>query len=173
MRNSMITSKPKFPQPVIFMHWITLCFVLIAYFTSKSPIQDQLLGQTHVIAGIAVFIFFFIRIFLYIRFKTQFPETPFISTVQEKAFKLMKLCLYLCLFIVPFLGWLTLSATQTHFSLFGVDLPLIQLPKNFGLGEIHQVIANIFITLIGLHALAALFHHFILKDDVLKSMRLK
>lgn len=169
----MIVSTKKFPHLVILTHWLTLLLVLVAYFTSQSPIEDQWLGQTHVIAGSLVFIIFFIRIFLYMRFKTQFPEVSFKSEIQKKAFQLMKVCLYICLFTVPFLGWFTLASTQASFSLLGMDLPQVLFSSNADLGDIHPIIANIFITLIGLHALAALIHHFILKDDVLKSMRLK
>lgn len=169
----MISSNEKFPQLVVFAHWITLLFVLVAYFTSQSPIEDRWLGQTHVIAGSLVFIFFFIRIFLYMRFKAHFPEVLFKSEIQKKAFQLMKLCLYICLFAVPLLGWLTLASTESSFSILGVELPEVLFSSNADLGDIHPIIANIFITLIGLHALAALIHHLILKDDVLKSMRLK
>ncbi|MBJ7435074.1 MAG: cytochrome b/b6 domain-containing protein [Acinetobacter sp.] len=167
----MDTSIQKFPYQVRYAHWITLFLVLVAYFTSESPILDQWLGQVHVLAGSTVFIFFFIRLTLYFHFKSQFPEVPRMTQFQEKAFRWMKVCLYLCLFVVPFLGWLALSMTQTHFSLFGIDLPLIKFSKHYNIGGLHQIIANIFMTLIGLHALAALFHHFILKDNVLKSMK--
>ena len=169
----MIVSTKKFPHLVILTHWLTLLLVLVAYFTSQSPIEDRWLGQTHVIAGSLVFIFFFIRIFLYMSFKDKFPKVLFKSEIQRKAFKLMKLCLYICLFAVPLLGWFTLASTQTSFSLLGMVLPQMLFSSNADLGNIHPIIANIFITLIGLHALAALIHHFILKDNVLKSMRLK
>lgn len=169
----MISSTEKFPQLVIFADWITLLLVFVAYITSQSPIEDQWLGQTHVIAGSLVFILFFMRIFLYMRFNSQFPEVSFKSEIQKKAFQLMKLCLYLCLFTVPLLGWFTLASTQASFSLLGMELPQVLFSTNADLGGIHPIIANMFITLIGLHALAALIHHFILKDDVLKNMRLK
>ncbi|WP_374666537.1 cytochrome b [Acinetobacter sp.] len=167
----MTASNKKFPQVVIFAHWATLLFVLAAYFSSQSPIEGGWRGQMHVIAGSLVFIFFFIRIFLYMRFKDQFPEVSFMSGMQKRAFQLMKLFLYTGLFAVPLLGWLTLSSTEASFSLFGMGLPEVLFSSNADLGDIHPLIANIFMTLIGLHALAALIHHFILKDDVLKSMR--
>src|SRR5574344_2863792 len=108
----------KFPQPVIFAHWITLILVLIAYFTSKSPIQDETLGQIHVVAGGLVFIFFFIRLILYFIYHKKFPQTPPMLHWQENAFKFMKFALYFCLFTVPLLGWLALSSMTTTFYLF-------------------------------------------------------
>jgi len=41
------------------------------------------------------------------------------------------------------------------------------------IAELHQFLANFFITVVGLHARAALIHHFIFKDNVLKSMFFK
>lgn len=161
----------KFPTPVILAHWITLVLVLIAYFSSQSPIQDQSLGQIHVLAGGLVFVFFLIRVILYFTYRLKFPTALAMSYWQEKAFQLMKVALYLCLFAVPLVGWFALSSMQTEFHVLGLSLPLITMSSTALIGELHQVIVNIFITLVGLHAFAALFHHFILKDDVLKSMR--
>lgn len=167
----MNISKQKFPKLVIYAHWSTLCLVLLAYFSSKSPIQDYWLGQIHVSAGSMVFIFFFIRITLYFSFKTQFPDVANMPPLQKIAFKWMKILLYLCLFTVPCIGWIALSTTQSHFNVFGIDFPLLDIAETHNIGLLHQILANVFITLIGLHAFAALFHHFILKDNVLKSMK--
>lgn len=167
----MDRSNQKFPKLVIYAHWATLCLVFLAYVTSQSPIQDQWLGQMHVLAGSIVFIFFFIRITLYLSFRTQFPDVPKMPKFQDNAFKWMKISLYLCLFFVPFFGWFALSTTQSHFHILGVNFPMIKIIENYNIGLLHQIIANIFITLIALHACAALFHHFILKDNVLKSMK--
>jgi len=41
------------------------------------------------------------------------------------------------------------------------------------IGELHQFLANFFIAVVGLHACAELIHHFIFKDNVLKSMFFK
>lgn len=167
----MTVSSTRFPQIVIYAHWMTLLCVLVAYFSSQSPIKDGWLGQTHVFFGGLVFILFFVRIILTMRFKDQFPEVPYLSRLQKRAFQLMKLALYTGLFSVPLLGWLTLASTHQSFILFGIDLPKVLFMRNLDIGEIHPIVANIFMTLIGLHALAALVHHFILKDGVLKSMK--
>lgn len=38
------------------------------------------------------------------------------------------------------------------------------------IGDLHELFANTFIGLAGVHAVAALIHHFVFKDGVLKSM---
>ena len=132
----MMTASEKYPKIMIYAHWLTLVFVLIAYFTSEAHIEDSLSGQLHVIAGGLVFVFF-----------------------------------YTGLFTVPVLGWFTFASTHESFDLLGVDLPKVLFIHNVNLCEIHPIVANIFMTLIGLHALTALVHHFILKDGILKSMK--
>jgi cytochrome b561 len=75
------------------------------------------------------------------------------------------------LFVVPLFGWLALSSLTDSFQLFNKDVPLFSLAQNVDyLGNIHKLLGNLFISLVGLHACAALLHHFILKDNVLKSM---
>lgn len=167
----MTASSARFPQIVIYAHWMTLLCVLVAYFSSQGHIEDGWLGQTHVISGDLVFILFFVRIVLYMHFKDQFPKVDYLSSLQERAFTLMKLALYTGLFAVPLLGWVTLVSEKDSFSLLGNDLPQALFMPNLDIGEIHPIVANIFMTLIGLHALAALIHNFILKDGVLKSMK--
>jgi cytochrome b561 len=48
------------------------------------------------------------------------------------------------------------------------------LPQAHDLGAsiayVHTILGNVILWLAGLHAAAALFHHFILRDDILTSM---
>lgn len=76
--------------------------------------------------------------------------------------------LYLCLLLTPIAGYFTLTADADDFMLFGMNLPYFSL--EISLGKAHVILANSFIALSGVHAFAALFHHVILKDNVLKSM---
>ena len=161
----------KYPKPMMAVHWLTLILVLIAYFTSKSPIQLDALGQVHVSAGIAVFLISFIRVLLLLIYKKELPNNKIINQYQEKLFKYMRSTLYILIFIVPLLGWFALSSLTPHFSILSIQLILLHVLDQFQyIGLTHQVFANIFITLVGLHACAALIHHFIFKDNVLKSM---
>lgn len=61
-------------------------------------------------------------------------------------------------------------------SFFGLDLPpLIELNKQLGtqLKEIHEVVGVGGCFLIGTHALAAIFHHYVIKDNTFIRMSLK
>ena len=88
--------------------------------------------------------------------------------------KLAHVALYVFIIAQPLLGimminlggkpvsldWLGIS-----FTLFGPDKALRPTIK-----EAHELIGNAFYFVIGLHALAALYHHFIRRDDVLRRM---
>ena len=90
---------------------------------------------------------------------------------QEKLFKIVRFTLYLNLSIVPIVGWLALSSLTDNFKVLFLNLPLLSSVRDIQyIGELHEFLGNAFITIVGLHASAALIHHFIFKDHVLKSM---
>src|SRR5690606_15530815 len=73
----------------------------------------------------------------------------------------------------PLLGWLTLSAEGTAISFFGVPVPaLIGVNEPFAerTEELHETLATAGYFLIGAHALAALFHHYVQRDNTLRRM---
>jgi len=84
------------------------------------------------------------------------------------------IALYALLFCQPLTGWLMSSAKNYPVSWFGlVALPdLIEPAENrFDLlHEAHEVGATLIIVLAVLHAPAALTHHFVDRDDVLRRM---
>ena len=82
--------------------------------------------------------------------------------------------LYLLLFLVPLLGWLMSSTAAIPVSWFGMATLPSLMGADEGLKEIfeeaHELAANLLMILVGLHVLAALKHHFISKDNVLRRM---
>ncbi|KAF3997477.1 cytochrome b [Glaciimonas immobilis] len=82
--------------------------------------------------------------------------------------------LYALLIAFPLMGWANASSRGWPVSLFGV-VPLPPLsPKGSSvghlLGDAHQLTVWILLALVGLHIVAALYHHLIVKDDTLKRM---
>ena len=85
----------------------------------------------------------------------------------------MHLALYAFLIGMPLLGWLTLSAAGKPIPFFGLELPAIwPLDKDFAgtLKDLHETIGEIGYYLIGAHALGALFHHYVVRDNTLLRM---
>ena len=82
--------------------------------------------------------------------------------------------LYALLFIMPLTGWMMSSARNFPVSWFN----LVQLPDLVGpnralydtLHTTHAVLAWLLVGVATLHVLAALKHHFFLKDDTLRRM---
>jgi cytochrome b561 len=100
------------------------------------------------------------------------PET--IPYTQQIAAGFVAVGLYLLLFLQPLLG---LAASQAHgdaITVFGAfNLPVF-IGKDRALSHrlfgLHGTVALLLLALISLHAGAALYHHFIRRDDVLRGM---
>jgi len=94
---------------------------------------------------------------------------------MQRAARIAHGLLYAVLLVMPILGWANASTRGFDVHLFGViPLPKI-LPyhmKNGGLiGDIHNWIAWYGLTtLVAIHVAAALYHHFVLRDGVLRRM---
>jgi len=74
---------------------------------------------------------------------------------------------------MPLGGWVLLSASGKPIPFFGLQLPAL-LGENKGLAdlikEIHETGGTVGYFLVGFHATAALFHHYIKRDDTLVRM---
>ena len=85
--------------------------------------------------------------------------------------------LWLMLLAVPVSAMLTLGSEGHPLTLLGVirvnDMPFIAqsaIADMTDWGEVHELLGNAIMWLSGLHAVAAIYHHRILKDGVLLSM---
>jgi cytochrome b561 len=83
--------------------------------------------------------------------------------------------LYALLLIIPVLGWMSASGRGFTVSLYGLlDLPPIlptKHPWTSPLGDIHNLLSNyVLLGFVGLHVVAALYHHFLLRDRTLVRM---
>jgi cytochrome b561 len=86
---------------------------------------------------------------------------------------LVHMLLYLLIFITPILGIVTFiwHGRVFDFGLFRVDFGV---PRNRAIfhptEEVHGYLAYTLFSLIGIHVLAALWHHFVRHDDILRRM---
>ena len=75
--------------------------------------------------------------------------------------------------IFGLIGWLALSAGGHATPFFGLELPALIGPDKSlasAFKEIHETVGTFGYYLIGLHALAALFHHYVIRDNTLVRM---
>ena len=90
------------------------------------------------------------------------------------AAKTMQVALYLLLVAIPATGVLMMAAKGRSFEVFGLFsmAPLIAPDRALGhsLADVHEVLANVMIGLVGLHTGAALLHQWVLRDGALARM---
>jgi cytochrome b561 len=85
----------------------------------------------------------------------------------------VEFALYALLIALPVLGWITLSADGKVIPFFGLELPaLVGQNKELAdqMEDLHTTLGTAGYYLIGLHAAAALFHHYVRHDNTLERM---
>jgi len=82
--------------------------------------------------------------------------------------------LYLLILLQPLSGWAMSSAANYPVTLFGwFQFPALVAPNHDlheGLEEVHEVLFYAMVVIAVVHVAAALYHHFLLKDDTLRRM---
>ena len=160
-------------------HWLTLLLLIAVYalielrgIYPKGTAAHDAMKTWHFMLGLTVLGVVAVRLVLRLMFREP-PITPPPPAWQMFVAKAMYLALYLFLIVMPILGWLTLSAQGKVIPFFGLELPALLGPdKALGrsLEDIHETIGTIGYYLIGIHVVAALFHHYFLRDNTLLRM---
>ena len=163
----------------IGMHWLMLLLLAAVYACIElhdvAPRGSTLragLKTWHFMLGLSVFALVFLR--LAIRFTTASPRRdPAVAAWQYHLAGIMHGLLYAFLIVMPVLGWLTLSAGGKVIPFFGLELPALVSPDKAlasQLKDLHETIGTAGYYLIGLHAAAALYHHYFVHDNTLRRM---
>ncbi len=163
----------------IFMHWLMLALLIAVYacmelrgFYPKGSDLREGLKTWHFMLGLSVFALVFVR--LAIRLANPPPAMSSQIPAWQRHFAgLMHVALYAFLIVMPLLGWLTLSAGGKVIPFFGLELPALVGPDKAFAGsvkDIHETIATVGYYLVGVHAAAALYHHYFVHDDTLLRM---
>lgn len=179
MTTATPATRTRYSGASIAMHWaMVLVFVAVYVLINlaegfeKGSAQRQSARDWHATFGLLVFALVWLRIVLRVVGGTP-PIVPTPAAWLEKLAKLGHLALYALMVVLPLLGWLLLSARGKPVPFFGLELPALIAPdKALGrqLKEIHELGGNLGYFLIGGHAIAALFHHYVLKDNTLRRM---
>lgn len=171
----------RYAAPVRWMHWTIFALILLAYvcinlfeqFPKGSVTRGNVLAA-HFTAGLAVLLLVLPRLLLRLR-NGRPPVAPPPPRGIEVLGNITHVSLYLFLLIQPILGIITLQIGGKSVTLFGVTLlpSFVSLPNrvlSHQLEDIHGTIGTIFYYVIGLHILAAFWHHFGRRDNTLKRM---
>lgn len=163
----------------IAIHWLMLLLFIAVYacielraIYPKGSDPREALKAWHFMLGMLVFILVWLRLAARLIGSTPVirPEPP---NWQQLSAKLLHLALYILMIGMPLTGWLLLSASGKPIPFFGLQLPaLIGESKEIAsqLKEIHEIGGTAGYYLIGLHAVAAFYHHYIKRDNTLTRM---
>lgn len=161
------------------LHWGTVGAITISVSAmwirdalENDAIRAVLLG-VHRQLGLAVLIAAALRVV--IRVSRPFPNhggpMPLWMRLAASG---THLAIYGLLFALPLLGWALMSAHETDLSLFGITTlpPLVGEDSDLAdtLGNVHVWLAWGLLAAVFAHAGAALWHHYVRRDGVLKAM---
>ncbi|MBZ9711453.1 cytochrome b [Mesorhizobium sp. ESP7-2] len=162
------------------MHWAVFVLVIglygLTYVEELFPRGDPgraLVWWLHISFGMLLFVLIVVRVSLRLTLGT--PGLPRqMSELERWTAKVAHLVLYALLVAIPVLGIVLTWYRGDALSFFGLfTIPAPVSPDRDAarfVRELHSLCANLILILAGLHAAAALWHHFIRKDDVLKRM---
>ena len=162
-----------------FLHWL-IVVLLVVQVTLASMADDLPLGMKklallarHKSVGITILGLAILRLLW--RWANPTPDLPDTLKPYERVLaKITHVGLYIVLFAMPITGWLMSSARGFPVSWFNLfQLPDL-VPKNKAVFDAmlatHSALQWVLYTIVALHVLAALKHHFMLKDNVLRRM---
>jgi cytochrome b561 len=163
----------------MLLHWLMLLLIAAVYATMEfksvfpkgSPSREAM-AVWHYMLGMSVFFLVWLRLLM--RFAGSEPVIePASPAWQALSARVMHWALYVLMVGLPLLGWLNLSAKGTPTPFFGAQLPAL-IGKNEwlakGFKEVHEAAATAGYFLVGLHAAAALYHHYVKRDNTLRLM---
>lgn len=169
-----LSPQERFSRPAILLHWAIFVLVALAYLAieirgPKGSASRIFWTATHFWAGFSVLILSIVRVAWRSYRSPPAPEADL--PILQLLSKASHLALYIFIIAQPILGILTVNLGGHpvnlpglgSFTVIGPDHDLAKTVKN-----IHETLGNVFYWVIGLHALAALWHHFVKRDNTLR-----
>ena len=173
----------RYSTALVALHWfIALLFVAVyasielRVLYAKGTEMRELMKALHFMFGLSVMVMVLLRLAArWTSPKPQVGPTLGLETWAHRAASLGHLALYALMAGMPLMGWLALSAAGKPIPFFGLELPPLMAPDKTwarDLKEVHETVGVVGYWLIGLHVMAALGHHYVLKDGLMTRMAL-
>jgi cytochrome b561 len=144
----------------IWLHWGIAAMLVVAFLSHEAMKEawravlrngEVSFGyQIHVVAGLAVLALVIVRLVL--RLRRGAPPAPQGNRIMARASVVVHWSLYFILVVLPVVG------ASAWF--FGIRAA----------GEVHEALFSAGLALVLLHSLAALFHHYVLRDGLIWRM---
>ena len=160
------------------LHW-GMAIAIVALFAlgywmrglNYTSAYYQSAPDLHQSAGMVVFALLVFRLFW--KVTNSKPHVPTLTRFEHLASVGLQWAFYGLLFVMMIAGYFILTSDGRGFDVFGiVEIPSLYTKKGLEelAGKIHWILAYLIMALAVLHGGAALFHHFVKKDDVLRQM---
>lgn len=170
-------SKDHFGVVAIFLHWLIALLIIglliLGLYMVELPISLEKLKfyGWHKEYGLLVLGLAIIRLGWRLMNTTPELELPLLEKLAARA---AHWTFYIFMFAMPITGWLITSAAGLPASFFGLfALPNLIAPNEelrHSFQELHEWLGYGLIATIAVHTAAALKHHFINKDEILRRM---
>lgn len=169
----------RFSRAMVALHWLMLALLIAVYLCMelsgnfpRGSDTRGLLRSWHYLLGLSVFVLVWVR--LAVKLTTPAPLiTPPPPRWQDRASKALQWGFYGFMVLMPLAGWLTLSAGGKPIMLFGFHLFSL-VAENKALAsqvkQLHELGATVGYFMLAVHATAALYHHYFLRDNTLQRM---
>ncbi|XBS68014.1 cytochrome b/b6 domain-containing protein [Acerihabitans sp. KWT182] len=160
-------------------HWVVFILIATAYaamelrgYAPYGGILRKGMTLVHYTAGLSVLLLMLLRIAarLMSHAPAIIPPPPRWQMILAHAVHGVLYLMFICL---PLLGVLTLYFGGREWVFLGYAMPVRDIPDadiQARLRNLHELIANTGYFLIALHAAAALFHHYFMRDNTLMRM---
>jgi cytochrome b561 len=178
-QNLAVLQNERYDGFAITLHWLTAALVVTLFalaqiwgFLPHASDTRHLMQSLHVSLGITLSFVLFVRLAWRGTFGHRWPTAG--AGLMEWAARALHYVLYGLLLTMVVTGFGKIWSRNHSAGFFG----LISLRAPFAVGKawqpvvdtVHQWCAWTIIVLVGLHALAALFHHYVLRDGILQRM---
>ena len=178
-------TSPRYDVPSRVFHWITAIAVAIAFVLGPEGFGRLLRDGVdpasrssivwHESLGLLVFALTLLRL-CWLAFRPAAPQFAMAGWTKVLS-KLTHVALWALMLALPMTALLALGSEGHPLTLLGgirVDqMPLIAnsaIAELADWGDVHGLLGDVIVWLAGLHAVAAIYHHVVLKDGVLRSM---
>jgi cytochrome b561 len=184
---SPVRTSDRYGAVAVLLHWLIALLVLaiatlglVMTHVKLTPLWQFRFYQWHKSIGITILILATLRLLWRLAHRPP-PLPDAMPRLEKRAAAGTHLLLYGLMLGLPIVGWALVSASPLNLPtvLYGLvrwpDLPVPKVLPGIGsteklLGLVHAYGAYVLIGLVVLHALAALRHHVVLKDDVVRRM---
>lgn len=177
----MTDATVKFSPVLRRLHWLMAVLIAVVYLAMeqrdlfpRGSTGRTAMVQSHFWLGLTVFALALWRVTQRRRSGAP-PILPPLPRWQVGIGKFMHLLLYAFFFVMPVLGLATVwtDGKVLYLPFTDIVVPALLAPNEalaHTLEDLHTTIADVFYYVIGFHVAAALYHHFVRRDNTLRRM---